>query len=250
MIPGNQPTAHPDLTAYVLGLAGGVELRDVQRHLDRCERCSRQLEELERLPRLLASAAPPVSPPAHLERRVLAAVRREMASGQDRRWPGWMPRWGRRPARWAPAWAAAVAFILLAAAGGLTLSNFHYLHPDAGTAQKPAPLAVHLVAADGGAANGAARIEDGPSGKLVALTVEGLAPNPPGQVYVCWLVDQGDGSEQPNRLPVGTFSVSGPEPVTMRWTTRGDTAHYRLEVTLEKGGGNPPSRGPTVLRAQ
>jgi len=238
---------HPDLTEYLLGNAGDNELEATRRHLDGCERCTSELAGLRKLPGLVAAAAPSVTPPAHLEGLVLQAVRRERAPGRHR---SWLP-WPRRTPRWAPVWAGAVAVLLLAV-GGLTVSSLsHSRAPGgSGTAPPPAAQTQRLVATDGSAASGAARIEDGPSGKVVALTVEGLPANPPGQLYVCWLVDQGDASEQQNRLAVGTFSVSGPGPVTMRWTTGADTAHYRLEVTLERAEGSPQHSGPAVLRAK
>lgn len=252
MTDSGQPMTHPDLTGYLLGVASRREMEEVRHHLDRCRRCTREVEELEELPRLLATAAPPARPTAGLEGRVLRAVRREQAPA-ERRWP-WplgAERWRRPTARWAPVWAAAAALIL-AVAGGLAVSSVFRPHPPggAGAAQRPGVQTIQLVAADGGGARGAARIENGPSGKVVALTVEGLSANPPGEVYVCWLVDQGDTLEQQNRVAVGAFSVSGPEPVTMRWTTGADTAHYRLQVTREQAGGYLVHRGPAVLTAQ
>ncbi|MBJ7602501.1 MAG: anti-sigma factor [Candidatus Dormibacteraeota bacterium] len=237
---------HPDLTDYLLGNASDNGLEGTRRHVDGCESCTGELAGLRKLPGLVAAATPPVTPPARLEGLVLQAVRREGALGRRR----WL-RWPRRSPAWAPAWAGAVAVLLLAV-GALTVSSIsHSRAPGgSGTAQPPTAQTQRLVATDGSAASGAARIEDGPSGKVVALTVEGLPANPPGQLYVCWLVDQGDASEQQNRLAVGTFSVSGPGPVTMRWTTGADTAHYRLEVTLERAEGNPQHSGPAVLRAK
>jgi len=238
---------HPDLTDYLLGNVSDNELEAIRRHVDGCESCTVELAGLRKLPGLVAAAAPPVTPPAHLEGLVLQAVRREGAPGGRR---SWLP-WPRRSPGWAPAWAGVVAVLLLVV-GALTVSSLsHSRTPGgSGTTQPPTAQTQRLVATDGSAASGAARIEDGPSGKVVALTVEGLPANPPGRLYVCWLVDQGDASEQQNRLAVGTFSVVGPGSVTMRWTTGADTAHYRLEVTLERAEGNPQHSGPAVLRAK
>lgn len=110
--------------------------------------------------------------------------------------------------------------------------------------RKPPPAqhgvqTVRLVSADGRTASGSARVERAPSGLVVVLTVEGLAANPPGELCMCWLVDADDTLDHVNRFAVGTFSVSGPRPITMRWANGADTSQYRLDVTLEHTDGNP-----------
>jgi hypothetical protein len=144
--------------------------------------------------------------------------------------------------------AAALAALVVVVGGGLQLARVYGPLATLGQTQ-PAAQTVRLVATDGGTASGTASIQRSSSGQVVELRVQGLPATAPGELYVCWLVDEGDSLQHQNRVAVGTFNVSGSGPVTMRWTTGADTAQYRLDVTLEHADGNPLRRGPEVLTA-
>jgi hypothetical protein len=223
----------------------------------------------------MAEAAPAASVPASLERRVLEAVAQEAAAKTGAAQDGSVrqPRPERTPSRrglpagsrvdgllvglglgqvgrrlWGPGIAVAVAAMLVVAAAGVEMARLGPGPSAPGPAQ-PAAHTVRLVAADGSAASGMASVQRSSGGQLVELKVKGLPETSPGELYVCWLVDEGDSLEHQNRVAVGTFSVSGSSPVTVRWSTGADTAQYRLDVTREQADGNPLRRGPEVLVA-
>jgi anti-sigma factor RsiW len=268
-------SGHPDLTGYIFGLPGGEDPQAVRAHLQRCQACAREVEEMGTLPDLMAAAAPAVRVPSNLEQRVLRAVRAEEAStgsapspssAAAQEQPGGAKR--ARPATedlvrgalvrlglgqvgrrlWAPGIAVAVAAMLLVAATGVEMARLGQGPSAPGTTQTTVQT-VRLVAADGSAASGSASIQHSSGGQVVELKVKGLPETAPGQLYVCWLVDEGDSLEHQNRVAVGTFNVSGTGPVTVRWSTGADTSQYRLDVTREQADGNPLRRGPEVLTA-
>jgi anti-sigma factor RsiW len=74
---------HVDLIAYLLGALAAPESARVERHLESCAVCSVEIAELRPATRLLAQAAPPVSLPADLEQRTLAAVARAAGPKTD-----------------------------------------------------------------------------------------------------------------------------------------------------------------------
>jgi hypothetical protein len=270
-------STHPDLTGYIFNLPGGEDRQAVRAHLQQCKSCAREVEELGGLPDLMAAAAPAVTVPPHLGQRVFDVVNAQETSTETetaprqagareqprdsrrpRRWPGTEARVraalvrlgfgqvGRR--LWAPGIAVAVAAMLVVAAAGVEMARLGQGPGTPGTAQTTVQT-VRLAATDGSAATGSASIQRGSGGQVVELKVKGLPETSPGQLYVCWLVDEGDSLQHQNRVAVGTFSVSGSGPVTVRWSTGADTAQYRLDVTREQADGNPLRRGPEVLTA-
>jgi anti-sigma factor RsiW len=261
-----QNPAHPDLTGYIFGLAGDEDRQAVRTHLQECRTCAREVEEMGALPELIGAAAPAVSVPPNLERRVLRAVSAQETAGNPR--PSVEKRTPSRPAPealaraalvrlgfgsvgrklWAPGIAVAVAAMLVVAAAGVEMARLGQ-GPSAPGAAPTTVQTVRLVAADGSDASGSASIQRSSGGQVVELKVKGLPETSPGQLYVCWLVDEGDSLQHENRVAVGTFSVSGSGPVTVRWSTGADTAQYRLDVTREQADGNPLRRGPEVLTA-
>jgi hypothetical protein len=268
-------SAHPDLTGYIFGLAGGEDPQAVRAHLQQCKTCAREVQEMSALPDLMGAAAPAAGVPSNLEQRVLAAVRAEEASPDSEPSPAVDHEESERAKRarsrppteelvrgalvrlglgqvgrrlWAPGIAVAVAAMLLLAVAGVEMARLGPGPSAPGTAQSTVQT-VRLVAADGSAASGTASIQRGSGSQVVELKVKGLPETSPGQLYVCWLVDEGDSLDHQNRVAVGTFSVSGSGPVTVRWSTGADTSQYRLDVTREQADGNPLRRGPEVLTA-
>jgi Anti-sigma-K factor rskA/Putative zinc-finger len=264
-------STHPDLTGYIFGLPGGEDQQAVRAHLQQCQACASEVREMGALPDLMGAAAPAVSVPATLEQRVLDAVSVQQTStgpvpeGQQ---PPEKQRVRSRPVagalvrgalarlglgqlgrrRWVPGIAVAAAAMIVVAAAGVETVRLGQAPGAPGSAQATVQT-IRLVAADGSAASGSASIQRSSSGQVVELNVKGLPQTTPGQLYVCWLVDEGDSLQHQNRVAVGTFSVSGSGPVTVRWSTGADTAQYRLDVTREQADGNPLRRGPEVLTA-
>jgi hypothetical protein len=267
MADSRERTGHPDLTGYLFGLPGGEDADAIRAHVRECRSCAREVKELGGLPGLMAEAAPPPSVPAGLERRVLEAVGRDAATGTG---PAeQFPVRRRRPAQtrsrldgllvalgldqvgrrlWGPGIAVAAAAMLVLALAGVEMARLGP-GPGAPGAAQPAVHTVKLVAADGSGASGTASVQRSSGGQVVELRVAGLPETSPGELYVCWLVDEGDSLQHQNRVAVGTFRVSGPGPVTVRWSTGADTEQYRMDVTREQADGNPLRRGPEVLVA-
>ena len=261
---------HPDLTGYAFGLPDDDEQEQTRRHLRSCPACAQELEELGGLVGALRTAAPIIDVPSNLERRVFAAMGAEDRRASWRAENEWSPK--RRVLKvWAahqtlairlrdalgrikadrsrlPALAAALMTALVLVAVGVQVAKPS--QPSSPFGATPADgQTIHLVAVDGERASGTAKVERSSGGEVVQLEVQGLPENPPGELYVCWLVDEGDSIDHPNRVAVGTFNVSGSGPVTVRWSTGANTEQYRLDVTLEKADGNPLRRGPEVLTA-
>lgn len=257
--------SHPDLTAYIFGLPDD-DLQFVREHLRSCTRCSKEVQELGDLPNLMGAAAPEASVPSSLERRVLAALDAQEIPSRQQPWSGGGAR--SKPARedvlrgalerlglgqvgrriWVPGIAAAAAAMVLILAVAVVTVGLGQSAGAPGGAQSTVQT-VRLVSTDGSAASGTASVQRGAGGQVVELKVSGLPQTSPGQLYVCWLVDEGDSLEHQNRVAVGTFSVNGPGPVTVRWSTGVDAGQYRLDVTREQADGNPIRRGPEVLTA-
>jgi anti-sigma-K factor RskA len=230
-MPELAPHPHPDLGGYVLGALEPAERADFEEHLAGCERCQAEVAELRGLPELLEQATPPVEVPPWLRERTVAAV--ERAAAQQRR---------RRRLRLALTAAAACLVLVVAFAGGYTLSQVGPF------ADRGRVIAFALAAPDGGAARATAKVRQVGDGLAITMEVSGLAPNPPGSVYECWYVGPGDSLERPNRVSAGTFTVGGDGRASLRMHSAADLQRYpAMGVTLERDRGNPARTGDKVL---
>ncbi|MFL6250230.1 MAG: anti-sigma factor domain-containing protein [Actinomycetes bacterium] len=230
-MPELAPHPHPDLGGYVLGALEPAERADFEEHLAGCERCQAEVAELRGLPELLEQAAPPVEVPPSLRERTFAAV--ERAAAQQRR---------RRRLRLALTAAAACLVLVVAFAGGYTLSQVGPF------ADRGRVIAFALAAPDGGAARATAKVRQVGDGLAITMEVSGLAPNPPGSVYECWYVGPGDSLARPNRVSAGTFTVGVDGRASLRMHSAADLQRYpAMGVTLERDRGNPARTGDKVL---
>jgi anti-sigma-K factor RskA len=230
-MPELAPHPHPDLGGYVLGALEPAERADFEEHLAGCERCQAEVAELRGLPALLEQATPPVEVPPWLRERTFAAV--ERAAAQQRR---------RRRVRLALTAAAACLVLVVAFAGGYTLSQVGPF------ADRGRVIAFALAAPDGGAARATAKVRQVGDGLAITMEVSGLAPNPPGSVYECWYVGPGDSVERPNRVSAGTFTVGVDGRASLRMHSAADLQRYpAMGVTLERDRGNPARTGDKVL---
>jgi hypothetical protein len=104
----------------------------------------------------------------------------------------------------------------------------------------PALATIHMRSPDGGPASGLARVQRTPGGFVVHLTVRGLKPLGPGQVYACWY-------KQPrstNWITAGSFKRNG----SYVMTSAADPSHYtRMKIILERAGDPSPQGLGTVL---
>jgi anti-sigma-K factor RskA len=253
LLPHSEP--HPDVAGYLLGTLADEEAEAFLGHLEGCPACRRELEELAGLPALLGDVADTWSLPVGLEEQTFIAV--EAAAVEDPRGaadesetppegaatlaPATITALGARrpgrPGRLLIAMAAAAAAVVV---GVATLNAVRK--------STPAPLAtIRLISASGGPAHGVAVVRATPAGVTIDMTVDGLPPTPPGQMYTCWLVASDDTLAHPDRVSVGSFLVRGTS-VHVHWTTAADLARFpHLGVTVEPDNGNPSHQGPKVL---
>lgn len=141
--------------AFVLGAVTAEEREAARLHLVQCVSCARLYQELRSVVALLPLSVPQVDPPATLESRVLAAIRREAEitarSTQD------VPavklkRDRNRRARKQPSWAtrllAVAAFLLLTLLGGMSLLAYSLEHQLMGSGQQVTNIGQQLANAE------------------------------------------------------------------------------------------------------
>jgi anti-sigma-K factor RskA len=215
---------HPDLAGYVLGALDPGEAAAFEQHLAGCDICRAEVDELRGLPELMQRAAPPVEVPPGLRERTFAAV--ERAAGSRR---GPLLRL-----------AAVAAALVVALVGGVVVSQ--------SGGGRGEVIEVALAAQQGQAGRATAELRRVEDGVDVHMEVSGLAANPPGSVYECWFVGQGDTLEQPNRVSAGTFTVGASGRASLRMHSAADLGRFRvMGVTLERDGGDPRRTGEKVL---
>jgi anti-sigma-K factor RskA len=215
---------HPDLAGYVLGALDPGETAAFEQHLAGCDICRAEVAELRGLPELMRRAAPPVEVPAGLRERTFAAVERAAAS--RRRGP-------------LLRLAAVAAALVVALVGGVVVSQ---------SGGRGEVIEVALAAQPGQPGRATAELRRVEDGVDVRMEVSGLAANPPGSVYECWFVGQGDTLEQPNRVSAGTFTVGASGRASLRMHSAADLGRFRvMGVTLERDGGDPRRTGEKVL---
>ena len=244
---------HVDLVAYVLGALAAPESARVERHLDSCAVCSVEIAELRPATRLLEQAAPPVSLPADLEQRTLAAVARA-AGAENGRVTEAGSRFGRptrppsAPARrrrfgWRlPAVAAGLAAVLAAAVfAGSLLSGDDLpgsLELDATLTGKPGQSASAVV-------------QKTEIGRVIEFRSDALPILPEGEYYELWFVGPGDRPNDPNRISAGTFHPDEDGRSNVRFAAAVDPAKYpSLAVSAEPGDGDPSPSRPDILRSK
>ncbi len=228
--------AQPDVAGYVLGVLEPDEAAAFAAHIEGCRACRDEVADLAGAGELLARAAPAVDVPAGLEARTFAAIAAAdygPTPARRRRWDG-----ARRLV------AAAAAVVLVGV--GITVVR-QATEPEAAVAQ-----VIELEAPGGGPASAVAHVRRTPTGGVIEMEVEGLAPPPPGSVFECWLVAaSGDSIDRPNRVSVGTFTVDQDGRATVRWDFSADTTRFpRMGVTIEPDDGNPVHTSQRVLAAK
>jgi len=221
------PHPHPDLAGYVLGALDPGEMAAFEQHLAGCDTCRAEVDELQGLPELMERAAPPVEVPPGLRERTFAAVERA-AAGSRRRGP-------------LLRLAAVAAALVVALLGGVVVSQL-------GGGGRGEVIELALAAQPGRTGRATAELRRVDDGVAIDMEVSGMAPNPPGSVYECWFVGQGDTLEQPNRVSAGTFTIGAGGRASLRMHSAADLRRFPvMGVTLETDGGRPERTGEKIL---
>jgi Anti-sigma-K factor rskA/Putative zinc-finger len=241
------PLCGDNAAPYVLGALGEQEHEAFARHLDSCAVCREEVAALQVVASALPAAAPQLSAPRELKRRVMASVREDLGQGQLRSsseaaesaHPPWrrpintsrrpfgtsrrpLASSRRRPVLVSAALAAVVvvlAVIALAPGGG-----------GGGTrvirAQAPAGADVWLRVSDGHA----------------QLDISGMPRTPPQRVYEVWV--KRSGAPQPTDA-LFTVTAEGDATVAVPGSVAGVKV---VMVTAEPlGGTKVPTSSPVIV---
>ena len=220
------PHPHPDLAGYVLGALDPGETAAFEQHLAGCDACRAEVDDLQGLPELMDRAAPPIEVPPGLRERTFAAV--EQAAGARRRAP-------------LLRLVAVAAALVVALLGGVVVSQL-------GGGGRGEVIELALAAQPGRTGRATAELRRVDDGVAIDMEVSGMAPNPPGSVYECWFVGQGDTLEQPNRVSAGTFTIGASGRASLRMHSAADLRRFPvMGVTLETDGGRPERTGEKIL---
>jgi len=221
------PHPHPDLAGYVLGALDPGETAAFEQHLAGCDACRAEVDDLQGLPELMDRAAPPIEVPPGLRERTFAAVERA-AAGNGRRGP-------------LLRLAAVAAALVVALLGGVVVSQSR-------GGGRGEVLELALAAQQGQTGRATAELRRVDDGVAIDMEVSGMAPDPPGSVYECWFVGQGDTLEQPNRVSAGTFTIGASGRASLRMHSAADLRRFPvMGVTLETDGGRPERTGEKIL---
>jgi hypothetical protein len=228
-----------DAAGYVLRALPDSESESYRHHVTECGECAEKVAELGFVSHALLSAAPQLSAPPEISRRVMSVVRAEsellQAAGasadrpvrQERR--GWR---GFGLGRLGPLTAGALATVLVA----LGLGVGTLVSGDSGTSCTKRPATVDQTASPGGTAE--LELCDGSS----TLALSGMRPPPEGRIYELWRDDPND---RQGPKPAGLFSVQkGRASVAVKGLRPGEL----VLVTHERPGGAdvPTSMTPIV----
>jgi hypothetical protein len=224
-----------DVAAYALGALDSAEAEAMRRHLETCAVCPVELAAFRQVVDDLALAAPQLSAPRGLRRRVMQAVAEEtQAPGTADRAPA-SPRRPARRRRWAalprPAFAISGAVGLAAAAAAVIV----FALSGGGTTRRIQATVV------GG--NGHASLTVAPDGHA-ELVLHHVAPPPRGKIYEVWLQRGTEAPSPTNAL----FSVNhdGDASVDVPGSLHGVR---RVMVTPEPAGGSRVPTHPPVITA-
>ncbi|HWX95774.1 MAG TPA: anti-sigma factor [Solirubrobacteraceae bacterium] len=217
-------TCGSNAAPYVLGALTQHESEAFRRHLDTCTICREEVAALQVVASALPAAAPQITAPRDLKRRVMGAVHEDaLAEAPPPRRPAAhrVPRW--RPALGALAVACAFALLLtgvFASGGG-----------GGGTrvvrAEVRAPGATALLRLQGAQAQ---------------LTISRLPQAPRGRVYQVWL--KRSGGPQPTDA---LFTVSSRGGATVGVPGVGRGVREVMVTSEPLGGSLRPTRAPVIV---
>lgn len=254
------PTREEDFDLYALGALEGEEKQALEAHLHACGDCARKLEQARGRVALLALAAPPQPPDAHVKERLMQRIRGSSKVRITAR--GYVPeRTSIFSSRW---WTA----ILVPAAVALAIATIVLWTNDnrqrrelealrAEIRQQETQIAQSRAMLDVLSARDTIAVNLAPSPEMagakgfvffnsrqgVVLSNCMLPALPPDKTYQLWLVPS-----QGNPINAGVFSPEYGQESSL-WTSpvpAGVTAKA-FAVTVEPAGGKPQPTGPKVL---
>ena len=234
------PTGHhADVAGYALGRLNPHERARFEAHLRTCAACREELAELEEVAGLLELAPPAAEPPADLEARALAAVRRAaVEDGSGAPAPGAAPQ--RR------AWTIGLGVAALAAAaiaGAFFLGGRVLDDAPPGTREISA-----LLRSPGGSDTASVEVTRTGIGRVVELSSDDLPILPKGELYEVWFVGPDDRPGSPQRISAGTFHPDEDGRTRVTLAAAVDPALFpTIVVTAEPGDGDP-APGREVMR--
>ena len=213
-----------DAAPYILGALELDEAEAFRRHLEQCTVCRDELEALRGVVQALPMAAPQVSPPRSLRRRVLRAARDEPRLSPS---PPRLVRLGWAAPRMTLATLGATLVAAAVVVTGVELSSGSSVG--------------RVIQAQVSGISGTAQLRlSGSHGELI---VHHLTPPPSGHIYEVWL-------KAPGARPVAAsvlFSVNakGAADVGLPAELHGIS---QVMVTPEPRGGSPlPTHAPVIV---
>jgi anti-sigma-K factor RskA len=208
---------------YVLGALSDDEHEAFRRHLDSCAVCREEVAALQVVASALPAAAPQLSAPPALKRRVMASVHEDVRRGDAREVVGSRPR-----PRWRPMLASAAIAVAVAAVA-----------------------AIAVFSGAGGGGTRVIRAEVTPrgasaslrvSGDRAQLDISGLPQTPAQRVYEVWV--KRSGGPQPTDA-LFTVTARGDATVGVPGSVHGVKV---VMVTSEPlGGSRVPTSAPVIV---
>jgi anti-sigma-K factor RskA len=188
------------IAALVLGALEGEEAEAVRAHLEGCTTCKELSRRLQQAADVVPLAADPVTPPARLRERIMAAAAASREPDRSRLQRVRQLRLPRPPAQW-PArvfrGVAPAAIVAFALGAGLGLGLGHISSPS-----PPATsVAQHTMTGTGAMAGAHARVFELKQQELTIIEFSNLPQLEPGTVYELWLISKGGHPE-----PWGVFA--------------------------------------------
>jgi anti-sigma-K factor RskA len=211
---------------YVLGALTDDEHEAFRRHMASCTICREEVAALQAVAAALPAAAPQLSAPRELKRRVMSAVHEAQAHPRLQA-PSVRRRAPLGGLRWRPALGGLAAAATLAALAVISLSS-----GGGGT---------RVVRAEVLASRASAVLRLG--GGQAELSIAGMPQSPAGRIYEVWL--KGSGAPQPTDA-LFTVSSSGDATVGVPGVVAGIK---EVIVTAEPLGGSRTPTSPPVIVA-
>jgi hypothetical protein len=245
----------PQLAAYAIG--DGALNAPIRAHLLICPACQQILHDYSHVVQLLPFDAPPVSPPAALRERLIAAVAAEVvpptplprparisalpAPPRQRRWPLF--------GVWGALGAALIAIVLLFG-WNISLQQQLATQTTALTASREGWQSLVVMMNDptlvsyrmsGSVAHGT--LWGVPQREIACLMIEDLPAPPSGQIYQVWLQTASGWSS------VGTYEFRPGNRWFMIRPAQAFGTYRAVLVTTEPAGGSQAPTGPALLQS-